>query len=1458
MKKLTEIIIKHPVTIIMMTLLLFFGGVIGTLNMSMQLIPDIQIPMISVVVTYPGASAATVEDTVTSKLEESVRGVSGVTAVNTYSYDNVSAVILTFDFGVSVDDKTDLVEDAVDGITLPDGCDRPKFSAVDLNGMATATVYVTDERDKTFDRDVPYAAEKADELASRLLGIEGVGSVTTDGEPEDGVTITPINGMESAVLLLVQSLAGEEYDIPLGDMISDGGRIQLRNLSGVKSTDEIRALPVTLPASVAASLSSAKNLAEYYERTTDEDIRGFTAAVNDVVRPTMEKMDGLYAADTEKTVIRDYAQYKYYVSLLSYPNATLFSLMHSDYYSTLKDATEDLTDGEIYDYLEDVEDYAGISVGAETLFMARAEAKADTANALLPEEDRETAGLARLVEFKRGKETSTIIGGIEVSNPYYVYTEDDYAELAVFMAFAGDAESAAAMREESAPFSRSGLSVIGKRRFFDEKITESDYAELFRGSDVATDYPVIMTETGMKFIRSESFDANAAFLLEHKTAYPKPAEPEDGYLTDAQVSELYNGLDTAGIIDYKLTDEMISFIRATDFGDGSALAVKMSDIARVVGPGDEGYVPSYASYAYYNGVQGVKVSIFAASGSNGTNVVRAVKDVIAEMSDGGTYTIALTDDNSEFISESVSNVLVSMIIGGCLAVIVIFLFLKKIKPSVIISVTMPLSVLSALLLLFVMGITLNMVSLGGLAVGIGMLVDNSIVVIEAISKRRDAGDSAFYAAINGTSEVAGALVGSTLTTVCVFIPILFVGGLCAEIFTDLAWAVIWSLTFSLLVAVTVIPTLYALFSGGTRMLRGGNLAPVGRTDGKNSTGIDAIETPGETAPAPTVSDETEQKTTNFVPVSVVADISEENPTKPAAVPTVPDNTGRNSTKPDKKRGGFFKPVVMDAISRLYSKILPSVINRKLIVVLVALAVFAASIGLLFTTGTEFLPSVDKGLVEVSLGYYGSTELTEAETDATALAKKIGEVEGVENISVSVGVQGLLAFNNTGSVSVKLDGERKTEDVAEEIRNVTEKARADGLLKHTATATVTEIDGVVETMTGGMNDLSVTVIGDDPAKLATIVRTLADRFVSDEFKAAGFKTVTSSMSDENTSLEYDIDFDMTALSDKNIDYATTVMTLRAGFAGYDAATVTFDGKDCVVTVSFADNAVSSYDELCDFQVGSYDGEIVRLRDVATVNIVTVDTVIKKTDGKYNASVSAEVYKLDSGTAGRMMEKAVYDVLGSVDPDTGATYAEGGYEYVASGVASYLNNAFDGLVVALIVSFFLLFGVMAAQFESVVKPLIIMCAIPFAFTGGFIAIAITRMTLNVVSFVGLIMLMGVIVNNAIVLLEKIKQLHDEGLDHYTAVVEGCKTRLRPILMTTLTTVLALVPLALGIGSGSELMQPLGIVVMGGLVVGTLVTLALIPAVYCLVHGISKSRPDGRKKKKSENAVNDAAHS
>ena len=1200
MKKIVSAVIKQPVTVIMLTLLLILGGVVGTLGMPLQLIPDMQIPIVSVVVAYPGASAATVEESVTTEVSDALGGVAGVERVYTYSYDNVSAVMFEFGFGTDMERKKSDIRELAGSLDLPDGCYEPEVTDVDLNGEAAAVLYVTADSG-----DTERAAEEAERFASSIAAVEGVGSVELDGEPVHGVTVTPSGGLESGVLLLVQALSGGEYDLPLGGIETSDGTVQIRNLSDVASTDDIRALPVTLPAEITTILAEGESVFGKYE---------------------------------------------------SY-------------------------------------DYAALSLAVTAI--------------------------------------------------------------------------------------KSGL------------VDPSEYTD---------------SALALAFIESENFSDNADVLLSFKAEHPSALTTEESY-------ELYSALDLSDVTDLEMSYGVVKLMREGGFVAGEAKTVRLGDIATVTGPGDEGYAPSYDAYAYLDGVQGVKVSVYAAQGANGAEIVRSVKEIIekTEFSDG--VRVALTDDQSEFISDSVSGVLVSMIIGGVLAVIVIFVFLHKVKPSLIISVTMPLSVLSALLLLALLGVTLNMVSLGGLAVGIGMLVDNSIVVIEAISKRRDAGDRPYRAAVRGTAEVAGALVGSTLTTVCAFIPIMFVGGLCAEIFTDMAWAVIWSLTFSFLVSVTVIPTLYVLFSPDGRLLRGGNLA---KAELKKEDAALAMHAPG---------------------TAIEKAVPPESLTVETTAATSADGT-ETREKNGRRRS------VMETVAGAYGRIIERALRMKVLVVVIAVLLFAGSIALAFVSGTEFLPSVDKGQINVGLSYNGGTTLEEAEADAFSLADDIKEsLDGIESISVSVGVQGLLAFNNTGSIDIKLGkGADKTSEATQRIRGIVADARAQGRLPNTSAATVTEIDGVVESLTGGMSDISVTLLGDDSALLAEICGEYEELLGEKEYADLGFVNVGGGMSADNKTTEYDIKFDRYLTAQAGIDYAQAVTALRVGLAGYTAATATVDGEDCDITVRFGEGAVASVAELENFILGYSDGDAVRLCDVAVITETEAYGSIKKEDGKYSVTITAEVYGLDSGTAAELMREAAESVLARECAD-GGTYAEKGYECVSSGVSTYLDDAFGGLYVALVISLLLLYGVMAAQFGSAVKPLIIMCAIPFSFTGGFLALAITGSTLNVVSLVGLIMLMGVIVNNAIVMLEKIKQLHEEeGLSHYEAVVEGCSSRLRPILMTTLTTVLALIPLALGLGSGGELMQPLGIVVMGGLLVGTLVTLVLIPCVYCGVNRIK--RPDARR--------------
>ncbi len=1313
MKKFFAFIIRQSVAIVLIVLFVLALGIYSTMQMPINLLPDINIPMVCVQVIYVGANAQSAESDVTEPLEEGLSAISGVTSIDSYSYDNLSAVVLSFDYGTDTSAKKTDIQSKLSSIDLPSDVITSVYD-IDLNSEALATLSVTSEQGDTDQDKLENAYLAAQDLSSKIAGIDGVESVSIKGGADYSYLIQPYGGLELISPLIVEAFSYGAYDLPLGsvtevDEDGNSSSVQVRNTSDIASEKDIYNVPVTLPSSMVTLLSSVKS----------------------------QIADGL--------------------------------------------AT-------IYDQID---------------------AKLQASSMVL-----------RLLGFTYPDDIEAILENETINATIHSTLQENGADL----------------------------------------------------PDEILHY--IMVEADPEDILAAASDEMLLDILYNDTVYS---------LIQSALADL----------DMSLSDELLEFIMLTDFGQATSdgLTVHVSDIATIT-PEE-----TFSSYVYYSDgeislIHGTLVEIYKSNGANSSAVVESVKDIFEDYAagDGAAYgaKIQLLDDQSEFISTSITNVLVSMIIGGVLAVIVIFLFLKKVRISLIIAVTMPLSVLAALICLFLMGITLNMVSLGGLAVGIGMLVDNSIVVIESITMHREKGKNAYRAAVDGTTEVGGALFGSTLTTICVFIPIIFTGGLTAEIFVDLSWAVIFSLAFSLIVAVTVIPGLYVLFSGQRRTLLNG---------GKPARDLAlAGNTPYDTAPAATAEEEGIYADTSYAGSSTdevhaaaaaaAAGIAGPGATgaaggagalvpaagiaAPGAATILADasagaegaaaggagadggdsgsgsgdggknkDSGNGGKKPNRFIQWFRNPRIMRGVTGFYSRILPAVLSHKLITILLAIVIFGASIGLLFLTGMEFLPSIDKGQIEVNMSYSATTQLDEKQEDVFAFADIINNnIDNIDYVSVNIGKNGLLALTDTGIITVQLTTNRGTSKIVSQIRELAQDSKASGAI--TGTVTVKEVDGVVASLTSGMSDLSVTIEGADGDTLKEIAGK-----IETELWANGFEDVTDSAADN--SREYNLTFDRYKMESMGLDYSTLILTLRIGIASYTACSVTLGGSSYDVDVQFADGAVTDQDTLLDFIVGytpvtDESGNTVSVKAIKLSEILAedgftiVDTpaCIRRSNGQEMISVSASKNSTDTGSASTEMQSIAKKIIKDYD----------GYEFEVSGIASYLTDAFSGLIVALIVSLFLLYAVMAVQFASAIKPLIIMASIPFSFTGGFIFLVITGTSLNVVSFVGLIMLMGVVVNNAIVMLEKIKQLHDGGMQHYYAVQEACKTRLRPILMTTLTTILALIPIAIGVGQGSELMQPLGIVVIGGLLIGTLVTLVLIPTIYSAVHRLSKQYPEGKK--------------
>ena len=1458
MNSIIKASIKRSVTVCVLVVVLLAVGVLATMDMSTNLLPNIKLPMLGISVVYPGASATSVQEGVTSKMEQALQTVPGITELETMSYDNASVAVLTFDYGTDIDEKISVIQDAFKSVTFPEGSYEPSYIKIDMNGTATATISVYNENG-----DVDALTRDAKALATKLNGIEGVGSVEMKGIAEKQVRITALEGMDITALLIVQALTSENMNIPLGTIMQDGTTVSIRNATDATSLLNIMQLPaeLTLGASAINNFAMLKRIVNQYVTCTLDEFDAYVESAKDAKNiieliedktayELKEQQQGLTAVKSLMTLLKNNT---------SQQLETLWNII--DEYLVQNENFTNMSEDELqsfaerfnisYDVLQWLQD--GAKEGTlETDFN-----KLVKFRSLFPD-DITYEQFACL--FQDGDQKGTWgedFEGLDILHSDVAHGQDK-----------ADCERTTYTHDEAVDICKFADSinmvayadiVETKRNAEDSgeeaEITDAQFAALFvaQGNDV-----VLMSSQVIHIIRLDNFyvegDDNCIVSvlrtskLNHVNEYGDPIYTngvaitvnadgkqvvdihgteyfvnsfgrlvnadnklvdEDGNLLkltddeiasnyysygkyivyeDTELVELYQKLNLGIDFGINVTQDVVRFARICNFDVGTEkLIVPLAYI---------GHIDIYENenaYAQYNGLLSVTIEVYAVSDANTTKVVNAIKKVLANTQCDSV--VILLDDKAEFINDSISNVLTSIIIGGVLAVLVIYLFVRKVGSSLVVSITMPLSVLVALIGLWAMNISLNLVSLGGLAVGIGMLVDNSIVVLESITKRRDAGESVADSCLHGTREVAGSLLASTLTNVCVFFPILFARGLTREIFYDLVWAVLFSIVMSLVVAVTVIPSLYHLIYKNSPHFRHRN-----GKDG-NLVVIDSYE-----------ANEPRSKE-NSAPISDLSDKKAQRLAKKQA-------------RRERAKARLSK-VNISRMEQGYGKILSKVLTKRILVCVVALVLFGGSIALVFTTGTEFMPGVDKGIIEIDVEFDTSTSLE----DATATSKQIADVvsehygDKLDYVAVTVGQQGILATSNSGVIRIQIDTKQlKTSETVQAIRQLAKE--------HSGIATnvtVREMDGVIAEVTGGMSGQSVSLLGDDMETLRA-----AAEAVTKALRVADTDHIVSVV-DNTPSLTQQISFtfDRMLCAERGVDYQTAVMLLRVGMSGYTAANVNIDGESREVTVQFVDATKDNIEALTNVIVGFDDDGAIKLSDVLKkaddgmlYTTEEVANTIHKQDGKYFTSIDVEIYNIDSGTIGKTIRKVVKNTLADFD----------GVEYQEGGVVSYLNDAFTGLVISLVAAFVLLYSVMACQFESLVKPFIVIMSIPFSFTGGFLALAITGMTLNVVSFVGLIMLMGVIVNGAIVMIDKINMLIADGMEPQQAVIVGCKSRLRPILMTTLTTILALVPLALGLGRGGELMQPMGIVVLGGLLLGTLVTLVLIPCFYCIVKRIS----------------------
>ena len=765
-----------------------------------------------------------------------------------------------------------------------------------------------------------------------------------------------------------------------------------------------------------------------------------------------------------------------------------------------------------------------------------------------------------------------------------------------------------------------------------------------------------------------------------------------------------------------------------DMGIDGVKTICLSDVADVTVTDN-----SDETYAVINGNPGIMLSMEKQTGySTGEVTDRILEKFKSLEKEDSNLHLSVLMNQGVYIDMIVNSVMQNMIWGALLAILVLLLFLKDIKPTIVIACSIPLSVVAAVVLMYFTGITLNIISMSGLMLGIGMLVDNSIVVIENIYRLRGEGYSIKKAAVEGSKQVTGAIIASTLTTVSVYAPIIFTDGITRQLFVDLALTIAYTLVASLVVALTFVPAMSSV------TLRR---------------------------------------------------------TKEICHPW------------------------FDAMKEWYGRALAWCLRFKPVVLIVAVVLLAASAALSISKGLNFMDmDMETNQISVSVSAKEGEKLTFQELTKASdqVMERISDIKGIDTVGAMAGGNSTTSLMGGGNDSVSMyilldeDADVKVSDVTDAI---TEKTK--------------DLDCEVSTNTSSMDyssyfgsGLSVRIKGNDIETL----QKLADEVANVMKDTKGTIDIDDGMEDSEPQLTISVDKKKAAKYGLTVAQVYQLVSAKMADSK-TATTITTDIKDYKVYVQTEEQADTKLSDIKDMTF-SYTNKNGKEKEIPLTKICemketsTLSTISRDAQTRY-ITVSCGVDEDHNVT---LVSNELQKAIDKLDiPD--------GYKVEMTGEDETINESMKQLVLMLVLAVIFIYLIMVVQFQSLLSPFIIMFSIPLAFTGGFIALLLTGQEINVLAMLGFIMLSGLIVNNGIVLIDYINQARRAGASKKEAIIESGKTRVRPILMTVLTTVLAMLTTALGIGDGSDMMRPMAITLIGGLVYGTILTLIVIPCIYDL---------------------------
>ena len=1313
--------VKKPFTVVVAVIMVIVLGVISFTSMTTDLLPAMELPYVMVVTSYPGASPERVEAAVTAPLEAGLGTVSGVKNVTSTSSENVSMVALEFEQDTNMDSAMVALSTALDQIkgALPETAQNPMLMQLSPDMLPVMIASVDME-----DMDIYELTEFVDsDVIPGFERLDGVASVSGTGMVEKTLQVTlnqeKIDEVNTQVLASVDDkLAEAKQELDDARQKVEDGRAELEN--GKTALEDKQAETASQLAEGSAQLDSAiaqaQALASQETALTasktalEAEKKGYEDGAKQIADGLAQMDAGLAQMDDGIAKIDAAAAGIDQLLAMGLPEDTALSDLAAMLPTQeLKDAVQALID-------QGMTTLADLTAGKEQLLAqkdqltaqraelaAQRQALAEQQTQLqqkmderLPQIDTELANLeTELMAAKMMKEAAQ--EGLEKAQEAYKQLESGKLSAAAGFG-SGQAQLAAA--EQSLTQAEEQMEQA-QEQFEDARQQAMEQADLSK---------LLTKDMVSGLVMAQNFSMPAGYIK----------EGDDSYIL--RVGDAFSDQESV---------ENALLMHIDGVGD-----IRLQDVADIAMTDN-----SAESYARVNGNSAVVLTIQKGSTASTSEVSKEANQAIEELQ--AKYPglrITPLMDQGDYIQMTVSSVLSNLAWGGVLAVIVLAVFLKDFKPTLVVALSIPISLMFAVVLMYFSGVTLNMISLSGLALGVGMLVDNSIVVIENIYRMRSEGAPAAKAAVQGAKEVAGAIAASTLTTICVFLPIVFTEGITRQLFTDMGLTIAYSLVASLLVALTLVPALSSTL----------------------------LKTASE------------------------------------------------------KRHPWFESMVNGYARTLRLCLRHKVLPLGLAALLLVLAVWQTA-----RMGMEFMPSMGGDQVSATLTLPQGTKRQEAYEMADQAMETMLTVPGVETVGAMDGgsTASLLGMGGSSSSTVESmsfylllseEGAKNSQALADQMTQEMQKQLSGCEL-------AVSTSNMDMSVLGG-SGMEIVIQGRDLDTLQSISQDMMDLLGQVE----GFTEISNGQEDGAPQIRVTVD------KDKAMQYGLTVAQiyseLSAALTTETTSTTLTVGQDDYDVVIVDERDALTRENLLDYaftvqvqgENGESEEETHTLGEFATVQTDASLASISRDNQQRYMTVTAVT---EEGYNTTLLSRQVEQLLADYQ-------APEGYTIQISGEVETIQNAMVDLVKMIALALVFIYLIMVAQFQSLLSPFIVMFTIPLAFTGGLLALWISGQQLSVISMLGFLILAGVVVNNGIVFVDYANQLRLAGMEKRDALVLTGRRRIRPILMTALTTILAMSTMVFSQDMGAEMSRAMAIVTIGGLAYATLLTLFVVPVLYDLL--------------------------